>query len=281
MHLNTHDLLLPNDAAQHFPEPVNTVGWREVCKGLYGILCGYLVIFGSLIGAAALLVLVIVQAAAEHPHDGKGGILSLLIVGAIVLVLLILAGYGVIIRSQWRCLRNAPEHCGAKWWIFGTMICIVAGPVMGAATSLAGAPDQQVVVPQNDKAAVPMTFREALAESKKAGAAAPMKIISSFVGLLGQVFFILFLRSVALAFDDQFRARFAEMYLLLTGSLFAGLVGLIVSPDIFLAKPMLLFLLASGGVISAIWYFVLIISTCFCIQGNLAKPQPTLEEQFE
>jgi len=214
MHLSTHDLLIPNDAAQHFPEPVNTAGWSEVCKGLYGILCGYLLIFGSMIGAVVLAVTVISQLAAAHPHDGASGVFSVLVVGAIVLVLLLLAGYGLIIRNQWRCLRNAPEHCGAKWWMFATMICIVAGPALGIATSLAGGRDRPAQASLDGKAALPMTFREALAESKKAGAAAaPMKIVSSVIGLLSQLFFVLFLRSVALSFNDGFRARIAEMYL--------------------------------------------------------------------
>jgi MFS family permease len=272
MHLTTHDLLVPNDAAQHFPEPVNTVGWAEVCKGLYGILCGYLLILGSVIGAVVLAVTVIFQLAAKRPQGGAGGVFSLIIVGLIVLILLLLAGYGLIIRSQWRCLRNAPEHCGAKWWMFATMLCIVAGPALGAATSLAGGNHAAAKFPVNGKTAAPTTLREALAESKKAGAtAAPMKVVSSVIGLLSQLFFVLFLRSVAVAFNDGFRARVAELYLLLAGVLFAGLVGLIVAPEAFLAKPVLLLLMAGGWALAAIWYFVLIISTCFCIQGNLAE----------
>jgi hypothetical protein len=223
---------------------------------------------------------VILQQAAPHPHDGKGGIFSLLIIGAIVLVLLLLAGYGVIIRSQWRCLRNAPEHCGAKWWMFATMLCIVAGPVLGAATSLAGSDDRPAHVPVNNKAAVPATLREALAESEKAEAsAAPMKIASSVIGLLSQLFFVLFLRSVALSFKDGLRARVAEMYLLLAGVLFAGLVGLIVTPETFLAKPILLLFLGGGWALSAIWYLGLIVSTCVCIQGNLTLLRSSPEGQ--
>ena len=251
MHLTTHDLLVPNDAAQHFPEPVNTVGWAEVCKGLYGILCGYLLILGSVIGAVVLAVTVIFQLAAARPQGGAGGVFSMIIVGCIVLVLLLLAGYGLIIRSQWRCLRNAPEHCGAKWWMFATMLCIVAGPALAAATSLAGGNNGAAKVPLNGRAAAPTTLREALAESRKAGAsAAPMKIVSSLIGLLSQLFFVLFLRSVALAFNDGFRARFAELYLLLTGVLFAGLVGLILAPEAFLAKPVLLLLMGGGWALS-------------------------------
>ena len=271
MHLATHELLVPNDAAQHFPEPVNTAGWSEVCKGLYGILCGYLLIFGSVIGAVVLAGVVIAQLAAAKNHSGADGVFSMIIVGVIVLSLLVLGGYGLIIRNQWRCLRNAPEHCGAKWWMFATMLCIVAGPALGAATSLAGG-NRPAQAAQNGKQAVPMTFREALAESKKAGAtAAPMKIVSSVIGLLSQIFFVLFLRSVAVSFNDGFRARFAEAYLLLTGALFAGLVALIVAPETFLTKPILLLLLGGGWAISAIWYLILIVSTCLCIQSNLVR----------
>jgi hypothetical protein len=271
MHLIAQDLLVPNDAAQNFLEPVNTAGWSEVCKGLYGILCGYLLIFGSMIGAVVLAVTVIAQLAAARSPNGASGVFSLVVIGAIVLVLLLLAGYGLIIRNQWRCLRNASEHCGAKWWMFATMLCLVAGPVVGTATSLAGGNDRPAVVPVGGKEAPPTTLREALAKSKKAGASvAPMQIVSSVIGLLSQVFFVLFLRSVALSFNDGFRARFAEIYLLLTGVLSAGLVGLFLSPETFLAKPILLLLLGGGWALSGILYFVLIFSTCLCIQGNLA-----------
>jgi MFS family permease len=274
MYLSTRDLVVPVDAAQHHIEPVNTAGWSEVCKGLYGVLFGYLLIVGAVIGAVVLAIMTIAQLAAARPGNGAGGVFSLLVVGAIVLTLLVLAGYGLIIRSQWRCLRNAPEQCGAKWWMFATMLCIVAGPAMGMAASLAGEPEApanaQLKARLINKAA-PMTFREALAESKKAGAAAaPMKIVSSVIGLLAQVFFVLFLRSVALSFNDGFRARVAELYLLVVGVLSVGLVGLIVAPEIFLTKPLLLLLLGGGWAISAVCYLVLIVSTCACIHGNLA-----------
>ena len=272
MHLATNDLLVSADPAQLFYEPVNTAGWSEVCKGLYGILIGYVLIFGSLIASVVLIVVVIGQMALARGQGGAGASFSLLIVGAIVLVLTLLAGYGLIIRNQWRCLRNAPESFGAKWWMFATMLSIVAGPVLGTATSLAGndTPPGQVRI--NGKAPLPKTFQEALAESKKAGQnAAPMKIVSSVIGILAQVFFVLFLRSVALSFNISLGARFAEMYLLFTGLLSAGLVYLIVTPEIFLKQPLLLLLLGGGWAVSCIWYLVLIVATCACIHSGLAK----------
>jgi hypothetical protein len=271
MYLATNDLLVPADATKIHVEPVNTAGWSEVCKGLYGILAGYLLIFGAMISAVVLLVVVITQMAQAHAKGAAGGGIATLIVGAIVVVLLILGGYGVIIRSQWRCLRNASEQCHAKWWMFAAMLCVVAGPVLGTTVSLTGDNSERAKVAAMAHRSGPLTFREALVESRKAGAsAAPMQIISSVIGLLSQVFFVLFLRSVALSFNDSFRARFVEMYLLLTALLFAGLVGLILRPEYFLNKPLLLLFLGGGTVLSGVWYFVLIISTCACIHKNLA-----------
>jgi|GEM_PF-2830314 hypothetical protein len=271
MHLTTHDLLVPVDAAQHHVEPVNTAGWSEVCKGLYGILAGYVLIFGSVIVAAILVVVSVSQLVLARTHDGAGGSFALFLVGGIVLGLLVLAGYGLIIRSQWRCLRNAPEQCGAKWWMFATLLCIVAGPAMGTTASLVGLNAPAPSMRLKDKAGASLTFREAVAEGRKAGSSAlPMKIASAVIGLLSQVFFILFLRSVALSFNDSFRARLAEIYLIFAGVLFAGLVGFLVWPDAFVADPMLLLFLGGGWAISGVWYLVLIVSTCACIHGNLA-----------
>ncbi len=282
MYLSTNDLLVPADATMNHVEPINTAGWSEICKGLYGILAGYLLIFGSMIAAVVLVFVVIFQAAPGRPHDeAVGGAFATLIIGAIVLVLMILGGYALIIRSQWRCLRNAPEHCGAKWWMFAAMLCIVAGPALGTTASLVTPVGPQAQAQLMNKAAAPMTFKEALAESKKAGAtAAPMKIISSVIGLLSQVFFVLFLRSVALTFNDGFRARLAELYLLLTAGLFMGLMGLILVPEYFMAKPMLLLFLGGGWALSGVWYFVLIISSCICIHSNVARLRSPIEQRF-
>jgi hypothetical protein len=271
MHLTTHDLLVPVDAAKHHVEPVNTAGWSEVSKGLYGILAGHLLIFGSVIIGVVLAVAAVAQPVAAGPNKGAGGFFSIIIVGAIVFGLLIAAGYGIIVRSQWHCLRNAPEQCGAKWWMFAAILCIVAGPAIGMTASLVGLRTPTPPAQLKNKAGGALTVRELLAEARKAAAPAlPMKIVSAVIGLLAQVFFVLFLRSVALSFNDGFRARLAEMYLLFTGVLFAGLVGLTVAPDTFHIDPMLLLFLGGGWVISGVWYLVLIVSTCACIHGNLA-----------
>ena len=130
----------------------------------------------------------------------------MIIVGVIVLSLLILGGYGLIIRNNGvACgtLRNIAgpnggclPRCSASW----------PGRPWARRLRLAGG-NQPAQVAKYDKPAVPMTFRDALAGSKKAGAAAaPMKIVSSVIGLLSQLFFVLFLRSVAVSFGDGFRA---------------------------------------------------------------------------
>jgi hypothetical protein len=209
--------------------------------------------------------------AAARPGNGAGSVFSLLVVGAIVLVLLILAGYGLIIRSQWRCLRNAPEQCGAKWWMFAAVLCIVAGPAMGTTASLVGLETPTKPIRLRDQAGVPLKGRELWAEVKKANAPAlPMKIASAVITFLSQVFFVMFLRSVGLSFNDVFRARIAELYLVLGSVLFTGTVWLTVAPETILADRKLLLFLAACWAISGIWYHVLIVSTCACIHRNLA-----------
>jgi hypothetical protein len=107
-----------------------------------------------------------------------------------------------------------------------------------------------------------------------------MKIASGVIVLLAQVFFVLFLRSVALSFNDGFRARLAEMYLLFTGVLFAGLVGFLVWPDVLAAGPTLLLFLGGGWALSGVCYLVLIVSTCACIHRNLAILRSPLAQRF-
>ena len=142
MHLTTNDLLVPVDAAMNHVEPVNTAGWSEVCKGLYGILAGYLLILGAAVGAAILIFVILFQMAPGHGHKATGDAFATLIVGALVLGLMILGAYALIVRNEWRCLRNAPEQCGGKWWMFAAMLCLVAGPVLGSVSSLIGSEDQ-------------------------------------------------------------------------------------------------------------------------------------------
>ncbi len=96
------------------------------------------------------------------------------------------------------------------------------------------------------------------------------------IALLGHLFFSLFFRSVAICFCDGFRARFVELYLLFKALLFAALTASIVSPSIYLANPLCLPLLYGGFALSGLWFIALYISTCTCIQGNMAAMRSPL-----
>jgi hypothetical protein len=103
-----------------------------------------------------------------------------------------------------------------------------------------------------------------------------IKLAGDFAGLLSTLFFVLFLRALALCCGDTTRARFAELFLLFVGLLVGGVVFFFLNPSLFLARPQLLIGLAIGWLVSALWYFLLILSTIGCISNILDRPRSRL-----
>ncbi len=106
MHLTTHDLLVPNDAAQHFPSrSTRSAGPESLQRAVRHLCAANILILGAVIGAVVLAVTVIFELAATHPQGGAWrGFLpdyrGLDRAGPVVL----LAGRlrPRLIRSQWR-----------------------------------------------------------------------------------------------------------------------------------------------------------------------------------
>src|ERR1700722_7010943 len=129
------------------------LGWREVSKGLFSVLVGY--VLGILNTAAGLVLLWLTTGGFKKPpHLVTGDDLTLLLIGGGVLFLLSIFCSYLILRGKWRCMMNAPERGSAKGLMFASMICIFSGPAMNFASNFGGAPAARSRSP---KAEVPDT----------------------------------------------------------------------------------------------------------------------------
>jgi hypothetical protein len=98
-----------------------------------------------------------------------------------------------------------------------------------------------------------------------------VKLAGQGIGMLSGVFFVLFLRAVALCTGAPLRARFAELYLVFMTLLVIGVVILLRNPAFMLSRPQLLLGLIGGWLIAGPWYFCLIMSTSIGISYNLVR----------
>src|SRR5688572_12386485 len=100
--------------------------WGEVSKGLCSILLAYLTL---LVNCLFVLGMAVWAAYATKKGGGKltGDASTVAFLAFVILVLTTLGSIGMIVKGKWRCLQNAPERHGAKWWMFASIVCIVSG----------------------------------------------------------------------------------------------------------------------------------------------------------
>src|SRR5262249_18554082 len=98
----------------HFAE----TGWPEVRRGLNGILLAYLLCVLCLGLAVGLVVFVMSELTSPQPSIATGDLDTILYAGGGVLFLLWLGSFSVLVRNKCRCVMNAPEREGARWWMF-------------------------------------------------------------------------------------------------------------------------------------------------------------------
>jgi hypothetical protein len=285
MNLATRNLLACNQAPT--PRPTAPLdfefGWPAVRTGLHSMLLGYLVSVGMGLFAVALalwVVTTILQA------QGLGDIVDaamVLYAGIGILFLMGVLSLSLIIKGQIRCLINAPERCGARWLMFSSALCVVLGPALNITSAFVGSPAKAPpAVASRDKngeavAEVRLALREYGASLMARDGRAYVSLAGDVGSLLSGVFFVLFLRAVARCFDDTVRVRIAELYLLLTGVLFAVTLYLFLNPLEFLNHPQWILGLVGGWFVAGWWYFLLLISTSSCIAEGLARRRPPLE----
>lgn len=269
--MNLHTLVYLRKPTKEVVDP--TVGLVDLRKGLNTILMGYLLMVGAVLAAGVAVGYLIFQAGdgplSRHALEQASTVLFTMV------LVLSLAGIGslaLIVRGKWMCLSSAPELFHAKWMMFMSILCVLAAPALNAGSivfseSKAGARGRG----SNQTAAILHElekYKDGMPELDTWGY---VRLAGQGLGLLSSVFFVLFLRAVALGWGAKGRARFAELYLLLLALLIAGVVALFWKPDYMLARPRLLLGLAGGWLIAGLWYLTLILSMVAGIGTMLAR----------
>jgi hypothetical protein len=256
------------------------LGLRDLRKGLNCVLLGYLCSAAALLGAAGIVWYLIAQTtgttqARKAADDASIVIFTL----ALLLPLTGLASLVLVVRGKWLCLMSAPEKCHAKWMMFLSILCILAGPLLNWSTLLHR--DDKPADRGRPANAMSVARIQSEIEAYKEGfpelsTHAYVKLAGKGIGMLSGVFFVLFLRAMAQSWGSWVRARLAELYLLFVAVLVAGVVVLIRNPSYLLERPQLLLGLGAGWLLAVLWYFCLILSTSIAISYRLAcrPPEP-------
>lgn len=247
--------------------------WTEVRSGLGRILLGYLIMIGGFMLAGAMLagaIFKVMKGGGANPGMAAAkidiGALWLFYAGLGTISLSCLFGYGSIVIGYWRCLINVPERNGARWLLFTAMTCVIMGPAINTVASFSM--EKGIELKKGPQGLMQIEFTPFAKKLQLAGA------LASMVSL---VCFMLFLRAVALCFDDEFRATHVLVYLFFLGMLFIGSVYLIFTnrpPERLLP---ILIALGLGSVVSFFWYLYLIGSMRRCITYGLSQVRAPLE----
>ncbi len=256
------------------------IGLAEVNKGLFRILQGYAICIGTVLGAVGLLCYVGSQVSGGFIAKKSAESLStILFAGALILFLTGLYGLATIVRGKWNCLMSAPDALNAKWMMFGSIVCVLTGPALNLSSGFVVEQKQGASRMSKSKDTLSVVVR-AIEDFKEDPTALDtnryIQLAGDLAGLLSTVFFVLFLRAVALACNSPVRARLAEGYLLFTILLVGAVVVFLMNPARFLARPDLLLGLAGGWLLCGLWYFFLILNTISCIGATLSGPRSPL-----
>jgi hypothetical protein len=247
-------------------------GWTEVRRGLNGILLGYLlllVMVGLTVGAGVFVGMAMLSPRSFVSPEllakfllACGGVQFLIFLGAMAL----------LVCGKWRCLAHAPERCGAKWWMFASILCLMAGPVLNFITPLV-ASDSPMNTEVNGAQACKLIAGEMVnyrSLGRDTSSAARMRLAGSAVNILSTVFFVLFLHATARCFRSGL-ARFAEL-LLVVVVLLLGLLGMLLFNGSRMGPPPeLLLVLGVGGLAFGAGYLLLIVGMSFRIAASLER----------
>jgi hypothetical protein len=251
-------------------------GLKELSKALLGLLMSYLILIGILAGAIAVLVFVILGV-----KDGKvtrGDAATILLAGAgVVFLVLIFTGWAVL-RNKWRCLMNAPERGGAKWWMFASMVCIFATPALNFVGGVTGAYSAGQTRSQQMAALEKMTADKYMESLKTGDAHSYMRLAGAMIGPLGGMFFILFLRAVAVTIQSWVLARLAELHLVLDIAVFVGSLVALFDMSRLKFVPHVWLLVGLGSLLSFVLWLVLIIGIVVSINVFLSNQRSPFDE---
>ncbi len=251
-------------------------GWQEVADGLGRMLLGNGVqILLAFVFLVSLLILPDLMKSMRGINAKAEWGLIAAYVGGSALGLGWLYGFWLMLSGQWKCLA-APERRHAKPFLFASLLCLLAAPVLGVLGGWLGGLDE-------------------LANSRPTAAQPGLEarhyvsIASGLLSLGATVLFIFFLRACAQCFDNRFLVWSANAYLLITLGLLALALGItlqIVTVDfdprllqkgirksdfgvVLQLGPLLV--LGAGSVISYLWYLGLLWATRNVIVNGLTS----------
>lgn len=266
--MNLHTLSYLREPVREKADP--TLGLPDLRKGLNTILMGYLLALGAFFAACGIVSYLILQAGDARKAGEQAS--TLLFTMALLLGLAGIGSITLIVRGKWMCLLSAPELFHAKWMMFMSILCVLAAPALNAgALFFAETKADARGRASNQTFALLDKLDQYKHEIPDLGTRGFVKLAGQAIGMFSGVFFVLFLRAVALGWGAQGRARFAELYLFFLALLVAGVVALVWKPDYMLARPQLLLGLAAGWLIAGLWYFILILSMVIGIGNMLTR----------
>jgi hypothetical protein len=259
-------------------------GWHDVIGGLNKMLWGYGL---QLVCVVGLIWLIFGMADVNRMMKSVNAkadwnLIVLYSGGAALGLTLVYAGWMVIV-GQWRCLA-APERKFAKAFMFASMLCVVASPVLSFLAGWSGGMEAAMAAKHNGV-------------GKGFSSSDYMQLASGVIGLAGSVLFILFLRACADCFESKALVWASNLYLVLTGTIIIAAVAIALNflqidldpKDLskglkkgdynVLVELGLLFYLILASFISYVWFIALLWLTKNCIANGVNNIRSPLAPQ--
>lgn len=228
------------------------VGWGDVARGLRQVFVAYVVfIVGVALGVGLVMVAVIKMGGTARGGPGhvRPALLWQFYLGLGILSVIGVLTWVMVMAGKWRCVQNAPERHAARWVMFVCITCTFIGPVFNSAAGI-GMTQKPVALKHGPRG---------LQELKLTGTGRVVHLIGMGCALLTPLFFLLFLRAVALCMGAHTHMVIMNGYIALSAGL-AGVTGylLLLPPPLEKALPVL-GLLGVGWAVWGVAYLVLIL----------------------
>ncbi len=260
------------------------LGWQDVASGLSKILFGYGLLAVNFLIIVGLIAYVVLSNSAPRRPNAQDAIVAMwvLYLGIGIVGLLSIYTYAQIFIGKCRCAIHAPERCGARWYIFACLLCIVVGPVVGTINSIAV--QSSVSTPEKKQKLRDELLQKAQGQGGDSGVLAEIRrsftitqIASALVSMSTTVFFVLFLRAIGACFEERLLIQMTDFYLMFSALLMGFTIYLLCATRLDASFLVVLVVLGVGGLIGAAWYLALVVYTRLVILSRLAKLRSPLD----
>jgi len=244
------------------------LGWEDVASGLTRVVLGYVLMIVGVGVGVGLLIAAYFNVGGYTPSGARSPLnfwcfyAGLGILGSIGLF-----AYIVIASGQLRCLIGSPERCGARWFMFFTLTCLLIGPTVNAGASVA------CVQRAPDFTRGPDAFGNVQFTST----GRMLQLASSVGGSLCAVFFLLFLHSLTRCLGASFLGWCILAHLMVTLALFGLTIYCNFDGRTLTVQRQSLIWIGAAWLVNIIWHMLLIGSTRVCIATTLSKVRSPLD----